>query len=77
MRRTVTVEGIELDVYFVYESEERRNWGHPDERLPDVPLSIYIEEARLTGSKIDIYDLLSEEVKNKVEYQLKKFIQGY
>jgi len=65
MQTTITIHGVTLEVEFDYTPPEHNNWGHPDDRLPDVD-----EEVILNGvyvEDMDILSLLSEDVQSDIE----------
>lgn len=65
MQTTITIHGITLEVEYEYTPYEHNNWGHPDDRLPDVD-----EEVVLNGvyvNEINVLSILSEEVQADIE----------
>lgn len=65
MQTTITIHGVTLEVEFDYTPYEHNNWGHPDDRMPDVE-----EEVILNGAcveDVDILSLLSEDVQADIE----------
>ena len=68
MQATITIHGITLEVEFEYTPYEHNNWGHPDDRLPDVQ-----EEVDLLGvyvNEINVLSILSEEVQADIETKI-------
>lgn len=62
---TITIHGIALEVEYEYTPYEHNNWGHPDDRLPDVQ-----EEVELTGvyvNEINVLSIISDEVQSHIE----------
>lgn len=65
MQATITIHGITLEVEFDYTPYENNNWGHPDDRLPDVD-----EEVELLGvylNDVNVLSILSEDVQADIE----------
>lgn len=64
--RTVTIKGVELDVFYEY-SSERDPYG-----TGDSPTAHYVDirAVETTSDAIDIVDLLSAEVLNEIEQEL-------
>lgn len=64
--RTITVKGVELDVFYEY-SSERDPLG-----TGDSPTAHYVEirAVETTSDAIDIVDLLSNDVLNEIEQEI-------
>lgn len=65
-KETIEYDGITLLVYYTVIPEEKRNHGHPDDRLPDVEEELLIDRVELYGyDEEDIQDLLKTKLQNK------------
>lgn len=65
-KETIEYDGITLLVYYTVIPEEKRNYGHPDDRLPDVESEIIIDEIELHSyDEEEIQDLLKTKLQNK------------
>lgn len=65
MQTTITIHGITLMVEFDYTPPEHNNWGHPDDRMPDVDEEVILNGVRVED--VDILSLLSEDVQADIE----------
>lgn len=68
MQTTITIHGITLEVEFEYTPYERNNWGHPDDRMPDVDEEVILNGAYVED--VDILSLLSEDVQADIETKI-------
>ena len=65
MQTAITIHGITLEVEFDYTPHEHNNWGHPDDRLPDVDEEVILNGAYVED--VDILSLLSEDIQADIE----------
>lgn len=65
---TVTIDGVDLTVYFNYTPGEVNNFGHPDRRLEDVDEEVDILEVFI--GEHEVSSLLSEETFKTIESQI-------
>lgn len=66
----ITIHGIELEIDYAIEPGEKRNHGHPDNRLPDVEPEI--TELAVIHQGEDITDLLSDSIIKLIEKEILK-----
>lgn len=62
---TVTIDGVDLTVYFDYTAGEINNFGHPDSRIPDVDEEVDILEVFIGDHEVS--SLLNEETFKTIE----------
>lgn len=65
MQITITIHGVTLEIDFEYTPPEHNNWGHPDDRMPDVDEEVILNSACVED--VDILSLLSEDVQADIE----------
>lgn len=68
MKETIEYDGLTLLVDFSYTPPEKRNYGHPDDRLPDVEEEFTINEVELYAyNQEEVIDLLKTKLKGKID----------
>lgn len=64
MRKTLILSGIEVEVTYTSVKKEKRNLGHPDNRLPDEPSEIMVHNVAIIDWDDKILSQLIKESKN-------------
>ena len=64
MLKTIILNGIQLDITYSLVPEEKRNLGHPDNRLPDEPSEIMVHNVEIIDWDDKVLSQLIKESKN-------------
>lgn len=62
--KTLVLNGIEVEVTYTVVPKENRNFGHPDNRLPDEPEEILVHNVAIIDWDDKVLSQLIKESKN-------------